>query len=83
MHEPIQFSIDATNGRELVSVRADEPHPPASLLKLATLYLAFEALTEGTLFESELLAISKRASGINGSCLGLKGTNKITDLARV
>lgn len=78
MHEPIQFSIDATNGRELVSVRADEPHPPASLLKLATLYLAFEALTEGTLFESELLAISKRASGINGSCLGLKGTNKIT-----
>lgn len=38
------YVIDQTTGTVLLSKEADQPLPPASMSKLMTLYVAFEAL---------------------------------------
>src|ERR1700735_3519102 len=43
------FIIDADSGRIIESENADAPRYPASLTKMMTLYLTFEALQKGTL----------------------------------
>src|SRR5579885_555071 len=49
--------LDATTGETLYSVRADSPRYPASITKLMTFYLAFEALATGKLRESDLISV--------------------------
>ena len=41
------FVIDQTTGTVLLTKRADEALPPASMSKLMTLYIAFEAIKNG------------------------------------
>ena len=41
------FITDQTTGTVLLSKNADQPLPPASMSKLMTLYMAFEAVRRG------------------------------------
>ena len=43
------FVLDETSDTVLLDKNADEPYPPASMSKLMTLYMLFEALQEGRL----------------------------------
>src|SRR5215472_13160111 len=45
--------IDATTGETLYQVRADSPRYPASVTKLMTFYMVFEALATGRLHETD------------------------------
>ena len=64
--------VDAETGQVLHAVNADTLNYPASLTKMMTLYLVFEALEKGTLKLDQRLAASKRAVGMAPSKLGLK-----------
>ena len=59
--------IDAETGRELEAVAADEPRHPASLTKLMTLYLAFEALDSGRFKPADPLPVSAAAGAVQPS----------------
>ncbi len=73
--------IDADSGAVLYHKRADIRHYPASLSKLMTLYLLFEALEQGRLTLDTGLTVSARAAGQPKSKLGLRkgGTIAVRD----
>jgi D-alanyl-D-alanine carboxypeptidase len=64
--------VDAGTGEVLHQVNADTRNYPASLTKMMTLYLAFEALDRGRLKMDQTLPVSRRAAGISPSKLGLR-----------
>ena len=64
--------IDADTGTVLHAVAADEQTYPASLTKMMTLYLTFEALTQHRLQLEHRLPISEHAASMAPSKLGLK-----------
>ncbi|MFN4088778.1 MAG: serine hydrolase [Alphaproteobacteria bacterium] len=64
--------MDAATGEVLESVNADVQTYPASLAKMMTLYLAFEALDAGTLTLDRLLPVSSHAAAQRPSKLGLR-----------
>ena len=64
--------VDADTGQVLHAVNADTRNYPASLTKMMTLYMVFEALEKGRLTLDQELPVSKRASGMPPSKLGLK-----------
>src|SRR3546814_1825026 len=63
--------VDADTGQVLHAVNADTRNYPASLTKMMTLYLVFEALEKGTITLDQALPVSKRAAGMAPSKLGL------------
>jgi D-alanyl-D-alanine carboxypeptidase len=63
--------IDADTGKVLEEVNADGMNYPASLTKMMTLYLAFEALDKGQLKLDQQLPISSHAASRAPSKLGL------------
>ncbi len=63
--------IDAHSNQLLFADNADKELPPASLTKLMTLYLAFEALENKQLRMNERLPVSKKAWKIGGSTMFL------------
>ena len=63
--------MDATSGRVLHETNADLTRYPASLTKMMTLYLLFEALDNGTVVFDERLPISEHAASQPPSKLGL------------
>jgi D-alanyl-D-alanine carboxypeptidase len=76
--------IDLETHQVLHDRSADEARYPASLTKVMTLYLVFDALDSGKLKLSERMKVSKRASRQQPSKLGLKtGTTiKVEDAIR-
>lgn len=78
------FVIDHTTGTILFSKRADEALPPASMSKLMTLYMAFEAVRDGRLNMEEKLPVSQHAMNYGGSTMFLDTTDrvKVSDLLR-
>ncbi len=70
--------VDADTGEILYSRNADKRRFPASLTKMMTLYMAFEALENGRLQLDQPLKISRRAAGQTPSRLGLKAGQTIT-----
>lgn len=70
--------IDAESGAVLHKFNADTKNHPASLTKIMTLYLTFEALKNGKFALNTPLMVSKRASGQTPSKLGLKKGQTIT-----
>ena len=64
--------IDGETGEVLRSRNADIRRYPASLTKMMTLYLLFEAIDEGRLNLTSKLKVSKRAAGQPPSKLGLR-----------
>lgn len=69
--------MDAGTGEELYAINADEPRYPASLTKMMTLYLTFEALERGRLRPTTRLRISRHAAGQEPSKLGLRPGSSI------
>jgi D-alanyl-D-alanine carboxypeptidase len=76
--------IDLDTHQVLHSREADEVRYPASLTKVMTLYLVFDALDSGKLKLSERMKVSKAASRQQPSKLGLKAgaTIKVEDAIR-
>src|ERR1700685_3594680 len=70
--------IDATSGDILYQKRADSPRYPASITKIMTLYLTFEALSTGKLHESDLVTVSPLAASQPPTKLGLRPGDTIT-----
>ena len=69
--------LDAETGKVLSQYNADEQRYPASLTKLMTLYLTFEALDKGQLKMTDKLKVSRRAANMEPSKLGLKAGQTI------
>ena len=78
------FVVDYTTGTVLLAKDADTPLPPASMSKLMTLYMAFEALDDGRLTMDEELRVSAHAMSFGGSTLFLREGERVTveDLIR-
>ena len=76
--------IDMDSHKVLHSREADEERHPASLTKVMTLYLVFDALDSGKLKLNERMTVSKFASKQQPSKLGLKkgATIKVEDAIR-
>jgi D-alanyl-D-alanine carboxypeptidase (penicillin-binding protein 5/6) len=70
--------IDANSGEVLYDKRADSPRYPASVTKVMTLYLAFEALSEGRLKPTDRIVISPRAAAQAPTKLGLPVGDSLT-----
>lgn len=69
--------VDAETGAVLHADNAELKNRPASLTKMMTLYLTFEALRDGTLSLNQLLPVSAHASAQSPTKLFLKTGSKI------
>ncbi len=70
--------VDANSGEVLYAKRADSPRYPASITKVMTLYLAFEALAEGRLKLTDQIVMSPRAAAQAPTKLGLRAGETLT-----
>ena len=70
--------VDAKSGEVLYAKRADSPRYPASITKVMTIYLAFEAMAAGKVKGSDLITVSPRAAAQPPTKLGLRAGDKIT-----
>jgi D-alanyl-D-alanine carboxypeptidase len=70
--------MDAGSGAILSSVNADEPRHPASLTKMMTLYMVFEALRDRRITHDELVPVSYHAASMEPTKLGLTPATRIT-----
>ncbi len=70
--------VDAKTGKVLYSSNADTKTYPASLTKMMTLYLVFEALDSGRLSLSSRINVSAHAAAQPPSKLGLKAGQTIS-----
>ncbi|QBK06342.1 D-alanyl-D-alanine carboxypeptidase [Hylemonella gracilis] len=64
--------LDLSSGQTLAASNADQSLPPASLTKLMTAYLVFEALRDGRLSLDQKLPVSDRARRQPGSRMFLE-----------
>ena len=78
------FVLDEKTGTVLLAKNADEALPPASMSKLMTLYIAFEAVRDGRLRMDEELPVSAHANSFGGSTLFLRQGERVSveDLIR-
>jgi len=65
------FVMDGRTGQPLGGVSADEPRYPASLTKMMTLYMLFEAMREGRVTMNSRIYISEEANSRQPSKLGV------------
>lgn len=70
--------VDWKTGRVISAYNPDKLHAPASLTKVMTLYLVFEALADKRLKINQALRISRRARYARPSRLGLRAGGTIT-----
>jgi D-alanyl-D-alanine carboxypeptidase (penicillin-binding protein 5/6) len=71
------YVMDVTTGTVLLDKNADTPLPPASMSKLMTLYVAFEAVRSGRLTLDERLPVSQHAMSYGGSTMFLDTTDRV------
>lgn len=64
--------LDAGDGQVLYEQDADLPIAPASVTKILTLYLIFDALKQGQVHLTDRVPVSKRAANTGGSRMGLR-----------
>lgn len=81
--------IDMTTGTVLLEKNADEPMPTASMSKIMTTYMLFEALKEGRLTLDDVLPVSENAwrkggapSGGSAMFLKINSEARVEDLLR-
>jgi D-alanyl-D-alanine carboxypeptidase len=70
--------IDAASGRVLEAVNPDEQRFPASLTKIMTAYMLFEALHDGRVKLDQPVPVSAHAASMAPSKLGLAPGSQIT-----
>ncbi|WP_208354335.1 D-alanyl-D-alanine carboxypeptidase family protein [Pseudaestuariivita rosea] len=78
------YVLDQNTGTVLLSKNAEEPLPPASMSKLMTIYMTFEAVQDGRLKLDDRLPVSEHAMSYGGSTMFLDTTDRPTveDLIR-
>ncbi|MGF1659030.1 MAG: D-alanyl-D-alanine carboxypeptidase family protein [Rubrimonas sp.] len=69
--------VDLTSGAVLLEKNADEPLPPASMSKLMTLNMVFEALEEGRLTLEDRFPVSEKAWKMGGSKMFVRVGDRI------
>ena len=76
--------IDFETGAILLDKNADQPMPPASMSKIMTAYLVYEALKKGKLSLEDILPVSEKAWRTGGSKMFVPypGRVKVEDLIR-
>ncbi|WP_299624326.1 D-alanyl-D-alanine carboxypeptidase family protein [uncultured Tateyamaria sp.] len=72
------YVYDLSTSTVLLNKNADAPLPPASMSKLMTLYVAFEAIERGQLRMTDELVVSAHANSFGGSTLFLKTGERVT-----
>lgn len=70
--------VEGASGRVLSEVNPDQQNHPASLTKVMTLYLAFEAIEAGRLHWDQKLRVSKNAANKIPTKLGLIAGGTVT-----
>ncbi|WP_091739166.1 D-alanyl-D-alanine carboxypeptidase [Phenylobacterium immobile] len=70
--------VDAKTGEVLYAKHADDPRYPASITKIMTLYLTFEALSSGKLKTTDRVVFSPRAAAASPSKLGVRPGESIS-----
>ena len=70
--------VDAETGKVLHEANSDTLNHPASLTKMMTLYMLFEAVEQGRMSMDTKLKVSKRAAGMAPSKLGLASGSSIS-----
>jgi D-alanyl-D-alanine carboxypeptidase (penicillin-binding protein 5/6) len=69
--------IDAQSGQLLYAQDPNERIPPASLTKVLTLFLTFDAIQRGRAHLNDVVPISKKASRTRGSKMYLKAGDRV------
>lgn len=69
--------MEASTGTILFKQNEHEAMPPASVTKIMTMLLAYEAIEEGKMGEDDIVTISENASGYGGSTIFLETNEKI------
>jgi D-alanyl-D-alanine carboxypeptidase len=64
--------INAADGQVLYEQNADLLIPPASVTKILTLYLVFDAIKKGQVHPSDMVKVTRRAANTSGSRMGLR-----------
>ena len=72
------FVLDKTSGTVLLAKNADQPVPPASMSKLMTLNMLFEALQDGRVNLDTKFTVSKKASEKGGSKMFVKQGERVS-----
>jgi D-alanyl-D-alanine carboxypeptidase (penicillin-binding protein 5/6) len=72
------YVIDHNTGQVLLDLNADVPLPPASMSKLMTLNMVFEALEDGRLSLDTLLPVSQHAMDYGGSTMFLNTRDRVS-----
>jgi D-alanyl-D-alanine carboxypeptidase/D-alanyl-D-alanine carboxypeptidase (penicillin-binding protein 5/6) len=70
--------INEADGQVITAVNADEPNHPASLAKMMTMYLTFQAIQNGTLKMDQELPVSSWAASKAPTKLDLRNGQTIT-----
>ena len=69
---------DVTTQTVLMDKNADQPVPPASMSKLMTINMLFEALRDGRVQRDTTFAVSSRAKAMGGSTMFLQESDRPT-----
>ena len=69
--------MNMNTGEILFSKKPDEPIAPASLTKILSLYLIYEALGEGKVRTSDIVHVSSTVSQVNGSRMRIRPGSQI------
>jgi len=72
------FIIDANTGKVLYSRNADAPRYPASLTKMMTLYMLFDAMEQGKVTKNSRVSFSAHAASMQPTKLGVPAGNSIS-----
>ncbi len=70
--------VDANTGKTLFESSADAPRYPASLTKMMTLYLTFEAMQSGRISKTTKVPFSKAAAAAPPTKLGVRAGGSVT-----
>ena len=71
------FMIDVATDTVLLDKASDVPMPPASMSKLMTIYMVFDAIRRGTLKMEDTLLVSTRAARKGGSRMFMRPGERI------
>jgi D-alanyl-D-alanine carboxypeptidase len=72
------FIIDANTGKVLYSRYADSPRYPASLTKMMTLYMLFDAMEQGKISKNTRVPFSAHAASMQPTKLGVPAGKSIS-----
>lgn len=70
--------IDATSGQILAASNANKPVEPASITKLMTVYIAFDAIKQGTMSLDDKVLVSKKAWQMGGSRMFIEVGDRVS-----